>query len=575
MSRGGDWPQIVRCKDGWIGLCIFTPQQWDDFADMIGRPELVGRRPVQLDGWPGPQPRARAVGDAPVAGGAHRRGDLRARWAVPRAGGVGRATGATCSRWTTSSSAVCSSERPERLPPTPLAVPESARQCDRRVAPWVTTRCTRRIRRAAGRGRRRLPLDGVTRARPHRVLGRARGARTSSPRSAPTCVKIESPTRPDGMRFATMRPPSDPDWVEYGPTFHGTNPAKRSVAIDFSTPEGRELVLRLVEQADVVVENFTPRVMRQRRARLRRSRSRADPTSSCCACRRSGSTARGATAAGFAQTTEQVSGIAWMTGEADGRGARAQHHRPIAGIHGAFAVLAALEHRDRTGEGQLIEMPMAEVALNVAAEPIVTWSAYGTLLERDGNRGAAARRRASTRAAGDEQWVGAVESPTTTVACAACACWASRTWATDADARHRRGASRRGTTTSTPRSPSGSPGATATTRWTTLLAAGRAGGAGVGPDDPGRAPPTGRSAASRSGSSTRSRERVGYPGTGLRSPTVRQLVPGAGSDRRPAHRRGPARPAARDRRRARGARRARRDRAGQLIGQLTRHRRIS
>jgi hypothetical protein len=42
MSRSGDWPQIVRCKGGWIGLCIFTPQQWDDFANMIGRPELAG-----------------------------------------------------------------------------------------------------------------------------------------------------------------------------------------------------------------------------------------------------------------------------------------------------------------------------------------------------------------------------------------------------------------------------------------------------------------------------------------------------------------------------------------------------
>ena len=57
----------------------------------------------------------------------------------------------------------------------------------------------------------------------------------------------------------------------------------------------------------------------------------------------------------------------------------------------------------RIGRGQLVEMPMAEVALNVAAEPIVTWSAYGTLLERQGNRGpngapqgvyACARRRA-------------------------------------------------------------------------------------------------------------------------------------------------------------------------------------
>ena len=40
MSRSGDWPQVVRCKDGWIGLCVFTPQQWADFAAMIGRDDL-------------------------------------------------------------------------------------------------------------------------------------------------------------------------------------------------------------------------------------------------------------------------------------------------------------------------------------------------------------------------------------------------------------------------------------------------------------------------------------------------------------------------------------------------------
>ena len=77
-----------------------------------------------------------------------------------------------------------------------------------------------------------------------------------------------------------------------------------------------------------------------------------------------------------------------MTGEAGGEALVRSTIDPIAGIHGAFVVLAALEHRERTGEGQQIEMPMAEVAMNVAAEPIVTWSAYGTLLERDGNRGA-------------------------------------------------------------------------------------------------------------------------------------------------------------------------------------------
>ena len=78
---------------------------------------------------------------------------------------------------------------------------------------------------------------------------------------------------------------------------------------------------------------------------------------------------------------------------------------PIAGIHGAFAVLAALAHRDRTGEGRQIEMPMAEVAMNVAAEPIVTWSATGVLLERDGDRGAPGAPQGVYTCDGHEQWV--------------------------------------------------------------------------------------------------------------------------------------------------------------------------
>ena len=141
-------------------------------------------------------------------------------------------------------------------------------------------------------------------------------------------------------------------------------------------------MLRLVERADVVVENFTPRVLGNvgleyddlvaRRADVILLRMPAFGLDGPWRDR-----------PGFAQTTEQVSGIAWMTGEADGEALVRSTIDPIAGIHGAFAVLAALAHRDRTGEGQQIEMPMAEVAMNVAAEPIVTWSATGMLLERE------------------------------------------------------------------------------------------------------------------------------------------------------------------------------------------------
>ena len=277
-------------------------------------------------------------------------------------------------------------------------------------------------------------------------------------------LKIESPTRPDGMRFATVKPPTDPDWMEFGPTFHGTNPAKRSVTIDFSTPEGRELVLRLVEQVDVVVENFTPRVLGNVGLEYHDLFAR-NPGVILLRMPAFGLDGPWRDRSGFAQTTEQVSGIAWMTGEAGGEALVRSTIDPIAGIHGAFVVLAALEHRDRTGEGQMIEMPMAEVALNVAAEPIVTWSAYGTLLERAGNRGAAGDAAGCLRVRGTRAVGGALDHRRRRVACAGAG--PGRAGVGDATTRSppARGVGPR-TTTSTPRWLRGSTGATATTRWT-------------------------------------------------------------------------------------------------------------
>jgi crotonobetainyl-CoA:carnitine CoA-transferase CaiB-like acyl-CoA transferase len=61
-----------------------------------------------------------------------------------------------------------------------------------------------------------------------------------------------------------------------------------------------------------------------------------------------------------------------------------------AGLHALSGLLLALEHRRRTGKGVLVEAPMVDAALSIAAEQVVEHSAYGALLERDGNRGPAA-----------------------------------------------------------------------------------------------------------------------------------------------------------------------------------------
>jgi crotonobetainyl-CoA:carnitine CoA-transferase CaiB-like acyl-CoA transferase len=388
MSRRGDWPQIVRCKDGWIGLCIFTPQQWDDFSNMIGRPELTGDDRLNSMGGRGrhrdfAQSVIRPWLEQHTAAEIFELGGL---FRVPVAYvGNGRDV-----------------LEMEHFQVRGVFVPNPGG--------FVQPRSPFRVRSgertgpghaAAPDGDR--PLSGVT-VLDFTAFWAGPAATHLLATLGADVVKIESPTRPDGMRFATTRPPHDPEWVEYSPTFHASNPGKRSVAIDFSTPRGRELLFRLVEHADVVVENFTPRVM-----------SNAGLDYDALVARRPdlimvrmpafGLDGPWRDRSGFAQTSEQVSGIAWLTGTPEVEPIVRSTVDPIAGIHGAVAVLAALDHRRRTGRGQLVEVPMAEVALNVAAEPIVTWSAYGALLDRQGARGPHGAPQGVYACRGDEQWV--------------------------------------------------------------------------------------------------------------------------------------------------------------------------
>ena len=102
---------------------------------------------------------------------------------------------------------------------------------------------------------------------------------------------------------------------------------------------------------------------------------------------------------GFAQTMEQITGMAWVTGYEGGPpiipGGPVD---PMVGAHAALAIVAALEHRARTGEGQLVEVPLLEVATAVTAEQVIRYAIDGTLLDRRGTGGV-------YRARGDDAWV--------------------------------------------------------------------------------------------------------------------------------------------------------------------------
>jgi crotonobetainyl-CoA:carnitine CoA-transferase CaiB-like acyl-CoA transferase len=218
-------------------------------------------------------------------------------------------------------------------------------------------------------------------------------------------IKVESMGRPDPIRFSSSAPPSDPQWYEKSAIFGSCNANKRGVTLALDTPEGRDLALRLIAGADVVIENFTPRVMEQfglgypQLAEVR-------PDIVMVRMSAFGATGPWRDRGGFAQTMEQITGMAWITGHADGpplipRGAC----DPIGGMHAIVALLMALEHRDRTGEGQLVEVPLVETSANIAAEVVIEWSAYERELVRDGNHGPEGSPQGVYRCEGTDSWV--------------------------------------------------------------------------------------------------------------------------------------------------------------------------
>ncbi len=218
-------------------------------------------------------------------------------------------------------------------------------------------------------------------------------------------VKVEGVRRPDGMRFSAGRPPTWDQWWEWGPVFLCSNNNKRGISIELGTDAGRAAALKLIAASDLVIENFSPRVMENFDLQWD-AVSAANPHAVMVRMPAFGLDGPWRDRVGFAQTMEQATGMAWITGHAQGppvipRGVC----DPIAGLHAAFAAVAALVVRDRDGIGVHVESTMVEAALNVAAEMLVEYSRNGMELRRRGNRGPGASPQGVYRCLGDDEWV--------------------------------------------------------------------------------------------------------------------------------------------------------------------------
>jgi crotonobetainyl-CoA:carnitine CoA-transferase CaiB-like acyl-CoA transferase len=212
-------------------------------------------------------------------------------------------------------------------------------------------------------------------------------------------IKVEAVQRPDGIRFSAMASPKqDPQFYEKSALYHSCNLGKRGITLDLGRPDGLALAERLIERADIVAENFTPQVLERFGLDYDTVRG-LRPDVIMLRMPAFGLSGPWRERGGFAQTMEQLTGMAWCTGYEGGPpiipGGCVD---PMVGTHAALAVMAALEHRADTGEGQLVEVPLVEVATAVTAEQVIRYAIDGTLAERRGAGGVYA-------CAGEDAWV--------------------------------------------------------------------------------------------------------------------------------------------------------------------------
>jgi crotonobetainyl-CoA:carnitine CoA-transferase CaiB-like acyl-CoA transferase len=216
-------------------------------------------------------------------------------------------------------------------------------------------------------------------------------------------IKVESIRRPDGMRFTSAKPEHEL-FYEWGTVFQAVNPNKRAITLDLSQPEGLALAGRLIAWSDVVVENFSPRVMEGFGLGAAQV-AQYNPRAVMVRMPAFGLSGPWRDRPGFAMTVEQASGMAWRTGYLNGPpmdvGGICD---PLGGMHAVVAIMAALAERDRSDQGALVEVPMVEVALTMTAELVLAYDLDGTVISHEGNRGPGAAPQGCYRGEGDDVW---------------------------------------------------------------------------------------------------------------------------------------------------------------------------
>ena len=220
-------------------------------------------------------------------------------------------------------------------------------------------------------------------------------------------IRVETKTRPESFKM-TNNPGNITAPVKYRVGYFASlNYSKQSITINMKSPKSFEIIKDLLKHIDIVAENFRTGVM-ERWGMGYNDLKKINPGIILLSASGFGRTGPMKDEPAYAPVIDGFSGYSYVNGYPDGEPAEAGARGfsdSIAAYQGVFAVMAALYHRSKTGEGQFLDLSMSEADVALGPEAIIEYAVTGRVQQRLGNSDKHMAPHNIYRCLGEDNWI--------------------------------------------------------------------------------------------------------------------------------------------------------------------------